>query len=101
MTLRVEIQGLGNTNRALMKGLSRAVAQLAQDVEQSLRQHTPVRTGRARAGWRTKTTDTSFVSENRVPYVGYLDTGTPKMRPANRGHGIVTPAIQQIRGKYR
>ena len=101
MTLKVEIQGLAGAQRALNRGLSQAVAALAQDVHQSLKQHTPVRTGRARGGWRTTTTDTSFVSENRVPYVGYLDTGTPKMRPANKGHGIVTPAIQQIRGKYK
>ena len=99
MTVRVEIQGLAATQRELNRGLSRAVAKLAQDVHQSLKSHTPVRTGRARAGWRTTTSDTGFVSENRVPYVGYLDSGTPKMRPANRGHGIVTPAIQQVKGK--
>ena len=101
MTIRVEIQGLAATQKALNRGLSQAVAALAQDVHNSLKSHTPVRTGRARAGWRTTTTDTSFVSENRVPYTGYLDSGTPKMRPANQGHGIVTPALQQIRGKYK
>jgi hypothetical protein len=99
MTLRVEFIGIAATQRALNAGLKREVARLARDVHQSLRQHTPVRTGRARGGWRTTTTDTTFVSENRVPYVGYLDTGTPKMKPANRGHGIVTPAIQKVRGK--
>lgn len=101
MTLRVEFQGLAATQRALNTGLKQAVAQLAADVHQNLRQHTPVRTGRARKGWRTTTTDKSFVSENRVPYVGYLDAGTPKMKPANQGHGIVTPAIQKVRGKYK
>lgn len=42
---------------------------------------TPVRTGDLRAGNTVNVTDTSFEFDNEVHYFGYVENGTPKMRP--------------------
>lgn len=59
-----------------------------------LKKNTPIRTGRARSGWR-KYRDTKIgngenqtVITNAVPYIGPLDQGSSKQAP----NGIVDPA---------
>jgi hypothetical protein len=60
-----------------------------------------VRTGQAQRGWDRKTKRTGFSVENPVPYVPYLDKGTPRMRAANNGRGIIGPALNSIKGKLK
>ena len=71
------------------------------DFTQEAKKHTPYRSGTARNGWRKKGTGRNTYSQNRVPYVGYLDEGTNKMKPANGGEGIVKPAIQEATKKIK
>lgn len=59
-----------------------------------LKKTTPIKTGRARSGWRkyrdTKigTGQTQTVITNTVPYIGPLDEGSSKQAP----QGIVEPS---------
>ncbi len=83
--------------KKLNSEINRDLGSFFSDLEQNLRQQTPIDEGRARRGWRkTGSVDinspaTIKVIENRVPYIGVLDTGTSKQAL----NGIVTPAIKK------
>ena len=83
----------------LTRELQSFMKTLAVDVERELRKNTPVRTGRARAGWDTRVKQDGFVTENKVPYVGYLEKPYVKSKQAPRG--IVGPSLETIKGKYK
>lgn len=101
MSFTVHITGIQSTQLALRTDLAKAVAQLSQITTAALVGSTPRKTGRAARGWKTTTQANGFVVENRVPYVGYLESGTRKMRAANAGRGIVGPALNQIKGQFK
>jgi hypothetical protein len=58
--------------------LRQLVKEAGEETTRALRQATPVRTGRAQAGWRATylVGETEARIANRVPYVAYLVTGT-------------------------
>jgi hypothetical protein len=99
--ITAKVINVSRVNSELDSGYKSLIKALATDLTRELQQKTPVRTGRAQAGWQTKTGNKDFVIENKVPYSGYLDKGTSKMRPANNGRGIVGPALNSIKGKYK
>lgn len=99
--LKTNIIGVEQVIRYVNNGYSSLLNAVAVDLQKELRADTPVRTGRARAGWQTKVSKDNLVIENKVPYVGYLDKGTPKMQASNKGRGIIGPALQSIKGKYK
>jgi hypothetical protein len=103
MTTRVGIQvsGLSEVQQQLQEAVDHHAVATATALEHSLRALTPVRTGRARSGWHTNTSPNQITIENRVPYVPYLDQGTRRMRAANAGRGIIGPALQQSKGKFK
>jgi len=101
MSFTVTVTGLQSTQLALRTDLARAVAELSLATTAALVGFTPRKSGRAAAGWKTTTQATGFTAENRVPYVGYLESGTRKMRAANAGKGIVGPALNQVKGKFK
>lgn len=53
-----------------------------------LQQKTPISTGHARAGWQINGYDII----NNVPYIGYLETGTWKMKP----HAMVATTLNDV-----
>jgi hypothetical protein len=99
--LNAKIIGIDSVMRYVNSGYSNLVKAIAADLQNELRADTPVRSGRARAGWKTKVAKDNFVIENKVPYVGYLDKGTKYMPASNKGRGIVGPALTSIKGKYK
>jgi hypothetical protein len=55
---------------------------VADELLTRVKDRTPVKTGTARDGWEvTDLTTTGFKIKNDVEYIGYLEDGTPKMRP--------------------
>jgi hypothetical protein len=63
---------------------------------------TPVRTGRAKSGWKQVDTykpdgKTRTVIVNRVPYIGVLDQGASKQAP----NGIVEPGFESAQSNRR
>ena len=101
MTMSVTITGIDRAFNEVDKGYQNLLAEVASTLETNLKSLTPVRTGRAQAGWHKTVTANQAVVENSVPYVPYLDKGTTKMKPANHGRGIVGPALSQTKGKYK
>lgn len=61
---------------------------LVTEVAERIRRRTPVDTGRARAGWVVN----GDVISNDVPYIGYLEMGTPRMAP----FGMVRTTMEEV-----
>lgn len=100
-TLTIRVKGLDQTKAQLRDSFERHVRTVTSEMETALESFTPVRTGRARAGWRSSASKLSGVISNNVPYVQYLEKGTPRMRPANNGRGIIGPSLKSIKGKIQ
>lgn len=100
-TLSIRVTGLNETKADLKKAFETRVKQVTDEMYQSLKAFTPVRTGRARGGWKKNNSKLSGSISNTVPYVQYLEEGTPRMRPANKGRGIIGPALNSIKGKIK
>jgi hypothetical protein len=103
MAGRVSIQLVGGTEvtRELRDQVQRLAKSISQEILSNLKAKTPVRTGTARRGWQRNVVNRDITIENRVPYVPYLERGTRKMRAANSGRGIIGPALQQSKGKFK
>lgn len=101
-TLSIRVRGLSQTKADLKQAFETRVKQVTNELFRALQAKTPVRTGRAQRGWTKKSNSklTGSVS-NTVPYVQYLETGTPRMRAANNGRGIIGPALDTIKGKIK
>lgn len=97
--IKINFTGATRTADGITRDFKQFLERLSRDVEQEVRKNTPTRTGRARAGWDTQMKDTGFVTENKVPYVGYLDKPYVKSKQAPRG--IVGPSLDKIKGKYK
>lgn len=72
-----------------------------EDLEKNLTAQTPKESGRAKRGWKVlnkpdlSTNDNGAVIENRVPYIGVLDSGSSRQAP----DGIVEPAIRRTNAR--
>lgn len=100
-SLTIRVKGLAQTKAQLRASFERHVRTVTSELETALESFTPVRTGRAQAGWKSSASKLSGVISNPVPYVQYLEKGTPRMRPANRGRGIIGPSLKSIKGKIK
>jgi hypothetical protein len=98
--LSITVSGISGLTARLDQALATKLKQVAKDVQAVAKSYTPVRTGRARGSWTETTSKSNFSVENSTPYIGYLDKGTRRMKPANNGKGIIMPTINQIKGKY-
>jgi hypothetical protein len=99
--VRIRVQGVAQAQATLRQAFANQVHQVAADLATALRANTPVRTGRAQGGWRVRNNKLSATISNKVPYVQYLDQGTPRMRAANKGSGIIGPSLKSIKGKIK
>lgn len=84
-------------SRDLERDLAKFVAEVAAEVNQDARANTPVKSGRARAGWTKSVRDDGFVVQNRVPYIERLERGSSKQAP----RGIIGPTLTQVKGKFK
>jgi hypothetical protein len=99
--ITAKVSNIDAVMREVNNSYNKTVSAVAVDLHRELQEKTPVRTGTARAGWQTKKTKDNFEIVNRVPYVEYLDKGTTKMKPSNKGRGIIGPALNSIKGEYK
>lgn len=102
--MKIEIVDPGLLQAKLKRNLNRMVDRLGQDLYNEIKATTPVDTGRAKAGWRNNKTQTGFVIENKVPYIGVLDKGRHMTNRGMRGSkqapkGIVGPSLKTIKGR--
>lgn len=101
MNLKIEFSGLEQAIDNINESYADFLERVGSTVETALKEHTPERTGTAKRGWDRKTKQDGFSVENAVHYVPYLERGTPKMRAANKGRGIIGPALDSVKGKLK
>lgn len=83
---------------ALSNDVEQMVRQISQDLFDTVKRLTPVRSGRAKRSWRLrKERKYSYEVSNRVPYIGRLDEGYSKQA---RG-GITRPATTEVLNRAR
>lgn len=92
--LNVTIQFKGNKVAAdLNKEIDQTVRLISQDYFGLVKDKTPVKSGRAKRGWKMKKQKKfSYRVSNRVPYIGRLDEGYSKQAP----RGMTRPAAGEV-----
>ena len=83
--------------RDLQSSFEDFVAKVAAEVDKDARANTPVRSGRARAGWTKSVNRDQFTVQNTVPYIGKLEAGASRQAP----RGIIGPTLTAVKGKYK
>lgn len=85
--------------------LERAVDQFFNELNTTARNITPIRTGRARGGYRKtgsyRIGDSKIMIENKVPYIGLLDRGRVIFQGKQIGstqapQGIIVPVLKTL-----
>ncbi len=104
MTYSIQLIGLPELKNKLDQELGSAVRRLADDLFSTVREKTPVDTGRAKSGWRKTVNKDNFEISNAVPYVAVLDRGlhmTPRGRRGSKQapKGIIGPSLTEIKRK--
>jgi hypothetical protein len=92
--LNVTIQFDGTKVAAdLNRELDQTVRLISQDYFELVKDKTPVKSGRAKRGWRLKKQRKfAYSVNNRVPYIGRLDEGYSKQAP----RGMTRPAAREV-----
>tara|TARA_S200002703_G_scaffold114700_2_gene100218 strand:+ start:4849 stop:5160 length:312 start_codon:yes stop_codon:yes gene_type:complete len=86
----------------LNRELDQTVRQISQDYFDRVKAKTPVRSGRARKGWRLKKQrQFAYEVRNRVPYIGRLDEGYSKQAPRGMTRPAAREVLNQARRRYK
>jgi len=97
----IDIRVKFNSNKViaeLSNDVAQMVRQVSQDLFDTLKQKTPVRSGRARRGWRLQRQGKlRYKVANRVPYIDRLDEGYSKQAP----RGMTRPATREVLNRAR
>lgn len=101
---KVELVDANNLQKRLSARVRSEVQRLGQSLFTEIRQRTPVDTGTAKAGWKSRNTQQGFEISNNVPYIGILDKGRHMTRRGMRGskqapNGMVGPSLDSIKRK--
>lgn len=97
--LKIQITGISRVRDDLTRELEQLVQKVSVELHQAVVEKTPVRSGRARAGWQTRRMGNLRVEErNQVPYIERLENNYSKQ---TRGRGIIGPALNQVKGKFK
>ena len=73
------------------------VDEISKDVLKEVKKNTPVKTGKARRGWRRKFDRKGASVNNNVEYISYLDEGISKQAP----DGFSKPTLDKIAANSR
>ena len=73
------------------------IDEISKDLLKEVKKNTPVRTGKARRGWRRKFDRKGVSVNNKVEYISYLDEGISKQAP----EGFSKPSLDKIAANSR
>ena len=92
------------TMRELYSEVNRELDQFFDALNTEAKALTPVKTGRAKRGWRRtgkptigQGATTDVVITNPVPYIAVLDKGSSKQAP----QGMFEPALKKVTRRYK
>jgi HK97 gp10 family phage protein len=95
--MQITFTGIDSLNRDLGDQLKKFVKEVADDIYQTAKKNTPVKSGRAKRNWTEKVSGNNFEVKNQVPYIGRLEAGASRQAPK----GIIGPTLTQVKGKYK
>ena len=82
----------------IQQGIDQAVRLIATDVFKTIKRLTPVRSGRARRGWKfKKKSNAHYNVRNDVPYINRLDGGSSQQARK----GMTRPALSEVLSRNR
>lgn len=94
----LKINVIGAKLRPQLKRLEEQQSRLlANDIFRSVKDLTPVDTGRAKRNWRLLKRRFGYVINNAVPYIVFLDKGSSKQAP----RGMTTPTFEHLRARNK
>ena len=99
MQIKIEVRDISGVMRDIDQEYRGILERVADSIVEEAPKFTPKRTGRASQGWEKKMSKDSFVVENKVPYVGYLEKPYVKSKQAPKG--IIGPTLTSVKGKLR
>lgn len=70
---------------------------LANDIFRSVKDLTPVDTGRAKRNWRLLKRRFGYIINNAVPYIVFLDRGHSKQAP----RGMTKPTFERLKARNK
>lgn len=70
---------------------------LANDIFRSVKDLTPVDTGRAKRNWRLLRRRFGYIINNAVPYIVFLDRGHSKQAP----RGMTKPTFERLKARNK
>ena len=74
--LNISVSGITQTSQAMNSKVRRLLDRVSADVFTVARANTPIRLGKARAGWKKQKTRDGFSVSNRVVYIDKLNQGS-------------------------
>jgi hypothetical protein len=78
---------------SLADAVADRVRLISDDLFRTIKRRTPVKSGRAKKGWKqSRESKMRYSISNRVPYINRLDNGYSKQAP----NGIVRPAVTEV-----
>jgi hypothetical protein len=98
-SLKIEVQGIAETIRAVEKDYQDFLERVADTVLEEAPKFTPVRTGLARRSWEKTMTKDNFEVTNTQPYTRYLDK--PYLKSKQAPLGIVGPTLTSVKRKIK
>lgn len=94
--LRLTVTGIQAAEAQLKRDFQKFLETKAKQLNDSLIDATPIRSGNARANWKSTVNRDGFESVNRVPYIERLEKNWSKQ---TKGKGIVGPALNSFNRK--
>ena len=89
MKITVEVEGIAKIGADLQNEIRQVQSFIVQEFQRQVVPRTPIDTGRARRGWRQRTTGSGATVENQEPHIVPLERGRSKQAP----NGFVKQAI--------
>jgi len=102
----LKINVIGNLGPKLKRLEQKQSRLLANDIFRSVKDLTPVDTGRAKRNWRLLKRRFGYIINNTVPYIGVLDAGRGLRAGQMRGskqapRGMTKPTFERLRARNK
>lgn len=95
--MQVKFLGFGDFKDEIKKSVSDEIKFFTDTYQQEVKKRTPIDTGKARRGWKKRTSSKSGEIRNRVPYIEKLEDGYSRQAP----NGFVKQALTATLNKRK
>ena len=93
--INIRVEGLGKVDGVLKDVVRKETAEILTTLQFEIKKRTPIDTGRARKGWRKRTSSVS----NTVPYISRLESGYSKQAPRGFTKQAISATLSKRKAK--